>query len=110
PFRDYRAFATAIRRQAPAPAEVVLFQTEAHALAFRLGRPVAVLVEWDELRARLARPGPHHIVAPPSVASDLRRHPPGVAEVARSHGVAGGEEERPMVHLRSARGKVQRTK
>jgi hypothetical protein len=110
PFRDYRPFAAAVRRHAPAPAEVVLFRTEAHALAFRLGRPVAVLVGWDELRARLTQPGSHHVVMPPSVAAELERQLPGVRleEVARNTDLSGGAHERPLVHLRTVRPVVEK--
>jgi 4-amino-4-deoxy-L-arabinose transferase-like glycosyltransferase len=102
PFRDYRNFAALVRREAPAPAEIVLFRTEAHALAFRLGRPVTVLVGWDELRARLSSPGRHHVVAPPSVAAEMRRRLPELPleELARNTELAGGDHERPLVLLR----------
>src|SRR5262249_33580857 len=48
-FRDYRAFASTVRAYAPAPESVVFFRTEAHALALHVGRPLAVVVEWEEL-------------------------------------------------------------
>src|SRR5262249_14188844 len=110
PFRDYQAFAAAVRGHAPAPAEVVLFRAEAHALAFRLGRPVAVLADWGELRARLARPGAHHVVLPPAVAEEARRALHGLLleELGRNTDLSGGAHERPLVHLRVARPVVQR--
>jgi 4-amino-4-deoxy-L-arabinose transferase-like glycosyltransferase len=86
PYRDYRPFAGLVRRHAPPPAEVIFFRTEAHALAFRVGRPQAVVVEWPELRRRLAGPGPHHVVLPPAVAAEAARELPGVRleEVGRT--------------------------
>ena len=57
PFRDYTRFAAEVRRRAPQPEEVLFFRTEAHALAFHVGRPLAVLVEWKELETRVAANG-----------------------------------------------------
>src|SRR5262249_39467830 len=110
PFRDYQAFAAAVRGHAPAPAEVVLFRAEAHALAFRLGRPVAVLSDWGDLRARLARPGAHHVVLPPAVAEEAARALPGLRlqVLGRNTDLSGGAHERPLVHLRASRPGVQR--
>src|SRR5437588_117833 len=65
PYRDYRRFAAEVRRRAPLPARVTFFRTEAHALAFHVGRPLDVLVDWGELQARLDQPGPHYLVMPP---------------------------------------------
>src|SRR5262249_19940648 len=77
-FRDYRAFAAAVRRLAPQPRPVVFFRTEAHALAFHLGRPLDVLVQWEKLHDRVARPGMHYVVMPPDSACDCPRFLPGV--------------------------------
>jgi 4-amino-4-deoxy-L-arabinose transferase-like glycosyltransferase len=101
-YRDYRNFAVEVRRHAPAPAEVGFFRTETHALAFRVGRPLCLLVEWQDLRARLGRPGPHYVVMPCDCVADCPRHLPGirVKEVARNTGPAGGTHERPLALLR----------
>jgi 4-amino-4-deoxy-L-arabinose transferase-like glycosyltransferase len=103
PFRDYRAFAAAVRRRAPAPQPVYFFRTEAHALALHLGRPLAVLVQWEELRARLLRPGTHHVVLPPDCAAAAAGALPGVRleEVLRNTDLSGGAHERPLVLLRA---------
>jgi 4-amino-4-deoxy-L-arabinose transferase-like glycosyltransferase len=103
PFRDYRAFAAEVRRRAPAPRPVLFFRTEAHALAFHLGRPLAVLVQWEELRGRLLRPGTHHVVLPPDCAAQAAASLPGVRleEVLRNTDLSGGEHERPLVLLRA---------
>jgi 4-amino-4-deoxy-L-arabinose transferase-like glycosyltransferase len=103
PYRDYRAFAGLVRRHAPIPEEVVFFRTEAHALAFRMGRPVVVLVEWHELQLRLQRPGAHHVVLPPAVAMEASCRLPGtrLEEVGRNTTLAGGRHERPLVLMRA---------
>jgi hypothetical protein len=103
PFRDYRAFAAEVRRRAPAPERVFFFRTEAHALAFHLGRPLVVLVQWEELRDRLARPGTHHVVLPPDCAAQAAGALPGVRleEVLRNTDLSGGAHERPLVLLRA---------
>ncbi len=103
PFRDYRAFAAEVRRREPAPERVFFFRTEAHALAFHLGRPLAVLVQWEELRDRLDRPGTHHVVLPPDCAAQAAAALPGVEleEVLRNTDLSGGAHERPLVLLRA---------
>jgi hypothetical protein len=110
-FRDYRAFAAEVRRHAPAPAGVVFFRTEAHALAFRVGRPLAVLVGWRELQQRLLAPGRHYLVVPAGCVAECRRHLRGVRldEVLRNTDLSGGHHERPLVLLRSTKDEVQRT-
>jgi hypothetical protein len=102
-FRDYRAFAGVIRRCAPRPGEVVFFQTEAHALAFHVGRPVAVVVQWEELRKRLARPGSHCVVLPTDCLAECPRRLAGLGlqEVLRNTDLSGGSHERPLALLRA---------
>jgi 4-amino-4-deoxy-L-arabinose transferase-like glycosyltransferase len=102
-FRDYRPLAAAVRAGAPPPAEVIFFRTEAHALAFHVGRPLAVVVEWQDLRERLRRPGDHLVVMPQAARDDCRRHLSGVAleRVTANTDLAGGAHERPLVLLRA---------
>jgi 4-amino-4-deoxy-L-arabinose transferase-like glycosyltransferase len=102
PFRDYTAFAAVVRDHAPAPEPVLFFRTEAHALAFHTGRPLATLVGWEELAERLAQPGAHHVVLPPGAAAECARRLPGVAleRLATNHG-PDGRHERPLVLLRA---------
>jgi 4-amino-4-deoxy-L-arabinose transferase-like glycosyltransferase len=104
-YRDYRQFAGEVRRYAPAPAPVTFFRTEAHALAFRVGRPLAVIVEYTELQAQLERHGPHYLVMPPEVAKECRRVLRGVRleEICRNTTLAGGKHERSLVLLRARR-------
>ncbi len=105
PYRDYRAFAAEVRRHAPRPNAVVFFRTEAHALAFRVGRPLDVFVNWEELNVRLDRPGTHYVVMPPEAAGAWAEYLTGVRleEVGRNTTLAGGTHERPLVLLRAQR-------
>ncbi len=109
PYRDYRAFAGEVRRAAPAPARVYFFRTEAHALAFHVGRPLVVVVDWAELQAHLRQPGPHHLVMPPDAAEDCPRHLRGVRLEVVARNTDGGRHERPLVLLRSSGADVQKT-
>jgi 4-amino-4-deoxy-L-arabinose transferase-like glycosyltransferase len=104
PYRDYRSFAERVRGLAPRPQEVLFFRTEAHPLAFHLGRPLAIVVEWGELNARLLRPGSHYVVTPPSYAEECALYLRGVRlePVLRNTDLAGGSHEHPLVLLRAA--------
>jgi 4-amino-4-deoxy-L-arabinose transferase-like glycosyltransferase len=102
PRRDYRRFAALVRAEAPPPEEVLFFQTEAHALAFRTGRPLTVLVQWEDLAERLNRPGVHHVVLPPHCADEAGRRLPGVRlERLAATTDAEPRHERPLVLLRA---------
>ena len=105
PYRDYRRFAAQVRRLAPRPEEVIFFRTETHALAFHVGRPLAIVVQWGELSARLSRPGPHYIVTPPQYAEECRHSLRGVCleRVVANTDLSGGTHERPLVLLRADR-------
>src|SRR5581483_7261874 len=43
--REYHRFAAEVRVRAPAPQLVLFFRTEAHELAFHVGRPIETLLE-----------------------------------------------------------------
>jgi 4-amino-4-deoxy-L-arabinose transferase-like glycosyltransferase len=100
--RECGRFAQEIRQLAPAPESVTLFRTEAHTLAFHLGRPQEILIEWRNLADRLAKPGYHFVVMPPEWLKECRETLPGIAldEVLRNTTLAGGWHERPLVLLR----------
>jgi 4-amino-4-deoxy-L-arabinose transferase-like glycosyltransferase len=102
-FRDYRAFAAEVRTHAPQTETVIFFRTEAHALAFHVGRPLEVLVQWEELNARLAQPGTHFVVMPPDCAKEWANnlHSVRLEEVSRNTMPAGGDPERPLVLFRA---------
>ena len=104
PFRDYRRFAAEIRGLAPAPAAVVFFQIEAHALAFHVGRPLSVVVEWEELQARIVAGQAELIVMPPDCIAQWQARLQGVwlREVLRNTDfTADGKHERPLVLMRA---------
>ncbi|MFL5244294.1 MAG: ArnT family glycosyltransferase [Gemmataceae bacterium] len=61
---DCRPFALVIRRYAPRPHSVLFFRTESHDLAFHVGRPLEVFVEWERLEAWSTRPETSYIVMP----------------------------------------------
>jgi 4-amino-4-deoxy-L-arabinose transferase-like glycosyltransferase len=105
PYRDYRSFAERVRRLAPRPQEVLFFRTEAHPLAFHLGRPLAIIVEWGELNARLLAPGSHYVVTPPFYAEECARFVRGVRlePVLRNTDLSSGSHEHPLVLLRTVR-------
>jgi 4-amino-4-deoxy-L-arabinose transferase-like glycosyltransferase len=102
PYRDYRPFASLVRRQA-GDGPVVFFRAEAHALAFRVGQPVEQVVEWPRLRQRLSGPGPHWLVAPPRELAEMPGRLSGfeLTEAGRTTDLAGGRHERPLVLLRA---------
>ena len=105
PYRDYRAFAARIRQLAPCPEEVIFFRTEAHPLAFHLGRPLTLLVEWAELNTRLLQSGTHYIVTPPQCAKESRHYLHGIRleRVVSNTDLSGGEHEHPLDLLRCVR-------
>jgi 4-amino-4-deoxy-L-arabinose transferase-like glycosyltransferase len=102
-YRDYRAFAAHIRQLAPRPNEVIFFRTESHPLAFHLGRPLALVVEWAELNTRLLQPGTHYIVTPPPYAKESPLDLQGIRleRVLGNTDLSGGEHEHPLVLLRA---------
>jgi 4-amino-4-deoxy-L-arabinose transferase-like glycosyltransferase len=102
PYRDYRAFAARVRQFAPQPNEIVFFRTESHPLAFRIGRPMAIVVQWEELNARLRQPGTHYFVTPPNCVEESHRQLRGlqVRRVLENTSLSGGRHEHPLVLLR----------
>jgi 4-amino-4-deoxy-L-arabinose transferase-like glycosyltransferase len=105
PYRDYRSFAERVRLLAPRPQELLFFRTESHPLAFHLGRPLAIVVEWGELNARLLEPGSHYVVTPLLYAEECARLLRGVRmePVLRNTDLSGGSHEHPLVLLRATR-------
>jgi 4-amino-4-deoxy-L-arabinose transferase-like glycosyltransferase len=102
PAREHWSFAREIRRQVPAPEPVLFFRTEAHPLAFHVGRPLEILIQWPQLQARLARPGTY-VVMPPRVYDLCLRELPDVrlVQMACNDALAGGRHEHPLLLLRS---------
>jgi 4-amino-4-deoxy-L-arabinose transferase-like glycosyltransferase len=69
---ETRAFALAIRQRTTG--RVVFFRTEAHALAFHVGRPVITLIEWENLDIWLAKGQPLHVLMPEDCAAEWPEH------------------------------------
>jgi hypothetical protein len=108
PAREDGRFAAVIRRLAPAPELVIFFRVEAHALAFHVGRPLATVLEWENLDIWASRPGSHYIVMPPDCARDWPNYVTSgrLIEVARNTDLAGGRHEHPLVLVRTQAGVV----
>jgi 4-amino-4-deoxy-L-arabinose transferase-like glycosyltransferase len=98
-----RQFAAEVRRRAPAPQLILFFRTEAHALAFHVGRPIDTILEWENLQAWVARPEIYHIVMPSEYAAQWREHlrTGGLKEVTRSHILGGSTHSDPLVLMRT---------
>jgi 4-amino-4-deoxy-L-arabinose transferase-like glycosyltransferase len=104
PAREYQRFATAIRRQVPAPELVLFFRAEAHALAFHIGPPIDTFLEWENLDIWAGRPGCHYIVMPADCAAEWPQHVTSgrLEEVLRSTDFAGAKNrQRPLVLVRT---------
>jgi hypothetical protein len=104
--REVRYLAAEIRRRAPAPQLVLFFRTEAHALAFHVGRPIDTLLEWENLDIWAARPETYYVVMPAEYAGcwhdRLKRG--RLEEVLRSTVLAGSTHRDPLVLLRTCPG------
>jgi 4-amino-4-deoxy-L-arabinose transferase-like glycosyltransferase len=103
PGLEQRRFAAEVRRRAPAPRPVLFFWAENHPLAFHVGRPLHVLIEWEDLDAWAGRPEPTYVVMPPEVARDWPHHLHSgrLEEVLCSTDLAGAKQKRPLVLLRT---------
>ncbi len=95
--REHHSFARVVRHHVPAPRPILLFRTEAHALAFHVGAPVRMLRHWDELD----RCADGHVVMPVATAAAWRQSLRSVCleEVARNTDRAAGHEK-PLVLFR----------
>jgi len=107
PSREHHTFAVLVRQHAPRPEAIVLFRTEAHALAFHLGRPVRCLRFWEELDRITLLPDakgdtPHFVIMPAETVRDWTRYLGGVRleEVANNFGGLDGGHEKPLLLFR----------
>jgi hypothetical protein len=102
-YRNYQRFAREIRQLVRAREPVLFFRTEAHALAFHLGRPLEVLIEWADLQERMSHPGMQYLVMSPATIAQYRQELGAmkVEEVMRNTDLSGGDHERPLVLLRT---------
>jgi 4-amino-4-deoxy-L-arabinose transferase-like glycosyltransferase len=73
---EYQTFASEIRHYCPTPEPLAFFRTESHALAFHVGRPQDIFVEWEKLAERTQRPTPQYIVMPLARFSECSEHVP----------------------------------
>ena len=101
--RDEIEFASEIRRRAPSPQLILFFRTEAHALAFHVGRPIDTILEWENLDTWAARPEIYHVVMPSEYANDWqnRLKKGRLKEIARSGILGGSTHSDPLVLLRT---------
>ena len=99
-----RAFAEFVRAHAPAPEPVLVFRAESHLLSFHLGSPQSNRVEWHDLAAFLAEPGPRYVVMSAEyvyAAGEIvkaRR----LVEVGRLEQFTGAKPPKSLVFLRTA--------
>ncbi len=102
--RECLRFAGQIRDYAPAPNEVHFFRTENHTLAFRVGRPLTLFVEWERLDALAARPEPSYVILPEKVAREWPQFLKSgrLEEIARNTDLPGAaHHEKPMILFRT---------
>ncbi len=105
PRLEQRTLACAIHARSPQLREVVFFRTESHLLAFHLGRPLTILLNWEDLErwANEPRAEPAYVVMPAAVADECaRRLHPRCLERVLSHALLGQpEHEKPLVVMRT---------
>jgi hypothetical protein len=71
---EYQSFAAEIRHYCPRPEPLCFFRTESHALAFHVGRPLDIFVEWEKLAERTERTKPQYIVMPLARFEECSEH------------------------------------
>jgi hypothetical protein len=71
---EYQSFAAEIRQYCPRPEPLCFFRTESHALAFHVGRPLDIFVEWEKLAERTERTKPQYIVMPLARFEECSEH------------------------------------
>src|SRR5262249_47950675 len=100
--RVYREFAAEIRHRTDQP--VIFFRTEAHEVAFHVGRPLDTILEWENLDWWATRPFRCYIVMPPDCAASWTDHleQGRLEEVLRTSPLTH-RQSRPLVLLRSCR-------
>src|SRR5260370_38729323 len=73
---EYASFAAEVRSRSPAPERVSFFRMEAHALAFHVGRPLDIFVQWEKLAELAMRPEPQYLVMPLARYAEGPEHVP----------------------------------
>ncbi len=102
-FRESASFAQRVREVAPAPAPVLFFRVESHALALHLRRPINTFLEWENLDWWVAKPEAQFVLMPPEAAAEWRQHLKAgrLEEVFRNTDFTGGRHEKPVVLMRT---------
>jgi 4-amino-4-deoxy-L-arabinose transferase-like glycosyltransferase len=100
---ELRRFAAEIRRRAPHPQLILFFRTEAHALAFHVGRPIDTILEWENLDVWAGRPETYYVVMSPENAKEWSRHLKSgrLEEVLRNTDLSEGRHAHPLVLMRT---------
>jgi hypothetical protein len=102
PARPTQQFAAAIRARTSLP--VLFFRAEDHNLAFHVGRPIATLLEWENLDMWLHQPTAVYVVMPVDEArcrcEKLKNG--SLVEVLAMTDLTDAPVERPLVLLRTA--------
>lgn len=77
--------AAAVRQHVHHGEQIIFFRVEDHLLAFHLGKPIATVLEWENLATWLARPQSCWVVMPAETAADwpVCSPPSTLHEVAR---------------------------
>jgi 4-amino-4-deoxy-L-arabinose transferase-like glycosyltransferase len=104
PQKEVKRFAAAIRRLAPKPEPILLFRTEHHALAFHVGRPLQILVQWPDLESWAERAKTGYVVMPPDSYAELQKELPSgqlFEKVLGNADLSGGHHKTPLVLLRT---------
>lgn len=101
--RECETFASRVRDVAPAPAPVLFFRVESHALAFHLGRPINTFLEWENLDVWAGKAEPQFVLMPPEAVAEWRQHLESgtLEEVFRNTDFSGGQHEKPVVLMRT---------
>src|SRR5262249_19292341 len=82
------------------PESILLFRTEHHALAFHVGRPLQILVQWPDLEAWANRAKPGYVVMPPGSYAELEKELPSwrsLEKILCNTALSGGGHDKPPV-------------
>jgi hypothetical protein len=92
-----------VRRHVPAGAQIVFFRVEDHLLAFHLGKPVATVLEWENLDVWVSQLNPGYVLMPLEAAESWPCHirSAKLHEVERLHDRTDRSRPRHWVLMRS---------
>lgn len=102
---DYekRSAAAIVRRNVEHGQQVIFFRVEDHLLAWRLGKPIATVREWENLEVWVSRLNPGYILMPCDEATDWpeQLHNGTLQEVERLNDHSDRQHPRTWVLMRS---------